>query len=416
MRLSSALDWCARDPQRLWDTLALSDEQLIAALGGSRREQLRAWYANEAGHAPAACVRAGARLVCRHSGAYPSGLRQAPLAPHGLWVKDGGADRLGELLDGPLVAIVGTGRCTDYGHELAHSLGRELSGAGIAVAAPLATGIGHSGLAGASQSGESAIALLSGGVDECLPRLCAGVYRRLERAGCLLSELPCGSRSRSWAQLACARTLALLADMVIVVEADERPRELACAELAATLGKKLAAFPGRATSPASRGTLRLIKQGAELVRGAHDALALLYGSPPGSPADRPPERPPDSPRGRPPGGPRGRPPDSPPDSPPGSPSGKQPGGAPPDDMPPGGPGLGECSLEPRLKTTLERVAAGEDTIAKLGRRGAAAQLTTATTMATTDPVLLDLAELELRGLLVRGDGGRYIPRAIAPPR
>jgi hypothetical protein len=59
----------------------------------------------------------------------------------------------------------------------------------------------------------------------------------------------------------------------------------------------------------------------------------------------------------------------------------------------------EPQLEPRLRIVLERVAAGADTPAKLTHRcGQAAE------------VLMALSELELMGLLTRGDGGRYLPR------
>jgi len=56
-------------------------------------------------------------------------------------------------------------------------------------------------------------------------------------------------------------------------------------------------------------------------------------------------------------------------------------------------------LEPRLKATLDGVGSGLDTPDKLARAGVDA----------TD-VLLALSELELMGLLARGDGGRYLPR------
>ena len=62
-------------------------------------------------------------------------------------------------------------------------------------------------------------------------------------------------------------------------------------------------------------------------------------------------------------------------------------------------------LEPRLQATLEQVGAGRDTLAKLTASGA-----------KSDDVLLALAELELLGLLVRGDGGRYVPCTSPPPR
>ena len=56
-------------------------------------------------------------------------------------------------------------------------------------------------------------------------------------------------------------------------------------------------------------------------------------------------------------------------------------------------------LAPCLQATLERVGAGCDTPDKLTRAGA-----------DTAEVLLALSELELMGLLARGDGGRYVPR------
>jgi hypothetical protein len=52
-----------------------------------------------------------------------------------------------------------------------------------------------------------------------------------------------------------------------------------------------------------------------------------------------------------------------------------------------------------LRRTLERVGAGEDTPDKLVGPGEDA-----------GEVLLALSELEIRGLLARGDGGRYVPR------
>ena len=62
-----------------------------------------------------------------------------------------------------------------------------------------------------------------------------------------------------------------------------------------------------------------------------------------------------------------------------------------------------AALEPRLKATLERVGAGCDTPDKLTRAGA-----------DSAEVLLALSELELMGLLARGDGGRYVPRHPLP--
>jgi DNA processing protein len=345
VHLGIPLDFRARDVERLWDVLKLPDEQLIAALGGSRREQLRAWHASLPD--PPEGLPGGVERICRHLEAYPKALRESPLAPHELHVL-GGVDRLREILSEPVVAIVGIRRCTDYGMEIARELGRELAAAGVSVIGELADGISYGAHAGVLQAQGSSVAVMGGGVDKCSPECCGPVYRRLVAAGCVVSELPCGAEARRWAQLARARTLALLAELVIVVEAGEHPRELACVQLARTLGKKLGAVPGRITSQPSRGTNQLIKERVELVRGAQDALDLLYGV--GQRTAASPAR----------------------------------------------------QLEPRLQAILRRIGEGRDTIAKLSApRGSSGALLEA------------LAELELRGLVMRGDGGRYVPRASA---
>src|SRR5204862_6280980 len=74
-----------------------------------------------------------------------------------------------------------------------------------------------------------------------------------------------------------ARTVAGLASLVIVVEAEKRATDLAGARLARELGRGVAAVPGRVSSPLAAGTNGLLKEGAALIGGAADALELLYG-------------------------------------------------------------------------------------------------------------------------------------------
>jgi DNA processing protein len=166
-----------------------------------------------------------------------------------------------------------------------------------------------------------------------------------------VATLPCGFRVQRWCYPARALAIAGLATLTIVVEADDDPLELLGAHAAQALGQTIAALPGRVTSPASRGTHKLLMEGARLVRGPADALDLLSTlTGPGIDDYKP----------------------NPPEPP---------------------------ELEPRLRTVLEQVGAGNDTPSKL-TSGADDE----------DETLLALTELELMGLLARGDGGRYVPR------
>jgi len=288
----------------------------------------------------------GAQEVCRHHRSYPSALRD-PGGPRMLNVA-GGVERLRGLAAAPTVAIIGSARATDYGVEMARSIARGLAASGVTVASGLSDGIAVAAHAGALEVGAGSLAVMPGGLDVACPARRRSLYRRVTRAGSAVAELPCGARTRRFGEVAGERTLARLAGLTVVVEAHDSPGELAGARLADALGRTVAAVPGRVTSRASSGTHVLLMEGAHLVRGPEDALELLCG--------------------------------------------------------PNGPGAhasnaARAELEPRLRTMLEKVGAGSDTPEKLTADGEDA-----------GAVLLMLSELELMGLLARGDGGRYLPR------
>ena len=347
--LSGPMEYCARDRARLLELLALPDGELLDALAGRRKAELRAHYerfrADELAHDPQL------QSICGHRQAYPRALDGAT-APPMLFVA-GGAARLSALTAAPVVAILGSGNASDYGIQMARSLARGLAASGVTVAASLTDGVPVAAHAGALDAGGVSVAVIGGGLRaSCSPRRRV-LYERLPRAGCAISELPHDCAGRRWGLLASERILAELARVAVVVEADASPGELATAHHAQALGRTVAAIPGRVTSPLSRGTNALLLAGASLVRDARDVLDLLYAA--------------DATR------PRGEVSDAD-------------GAAPRND------------LRADLRAVLERVGAGCDTPDALARAGI-----------ESSAALLALSELELRGLLVRGDGGRYLP-------
>ena len=179
------------------------------------------------------------------------------------------------------------------------------------------------------------------------------------QVGCAVSELPSGARARRAGLLMGARTVAGLASLVIVVEAEKRVSDLAGARLARELGRGVAAVPGRISSPLAAGTNGLLKEGAALIGGAADALELLYAGDDSAVARH--DRDEVAHRAR------------------------------------------VTRLQPRLRRVLAQVGAGSDTAEKLVAEGS-----------RLDEVLLALSELELLGFLARGDGARYVPRESLP--
>jgi DNA processing protein len=360
-QLSGPLECCARDRARLDEVLALGDDELLAALAGRRAAELRARYERfpVGGRCDAGALvcAPGVHSSCRHRRGYPRSLAGAP-APPMLYVA-GRAARLAELAAAPTVSILGSRAASDYGLEIARSLARGLAASGVCVVAGLADGVALAAHMGALEASGRQVAVAGGGLSVSCPARMRACYERLLARGCAVSELPGDCDGRRWGGLASERILAALGQVAVLVEADDRPAELAAARIAQALGRALAAVPGRVSSPLSRGPHALLRHGASLVRGAGDVLELLYASAGPTHADA---------------------------------------------------ARGECrpahpyaGLEPRLRTTLELVGAGCDTPGGLARAGADA-----------GDALLALSELELMGLLARGDGGRYLPRDPLP--
>jgi DNA processing protein len=273
----------------------------------------------------------------------------------------GTAERLAKLTAAPVVAIVGSRTPSDYGSEMARSLARGLAASGITVSACLTDGIAGAAHVGVLDAHGASIAVMGGGLGVSCPARKRSLYERIVDAGCAMSELPHDCSGRRWGQLAAERIVVGLAQLTVLVEAEQTPGELAAARIAQTLGRPLGAIPGRISSPLAAGPHALLRDGAELIRGPHDLLELLYRL--------------------------------------------DDDGASPGTRPAKAPLLDESSPSPvsglpgELRETLARVGSGCDTPEKLMRAGA-------------DPagVLLALSELELLGLLARGDGGRYLPR------
>jgi DNA processing protein len=348
--LSASLDFSAADRPRLNSLLALDDTALIDALAGRRRAELQAGY--EAFDAGEPSGMAG-EAICRHCPTFPRMLLDNPRLPWLLHVSGSeGLERL--ATDDPRVAIVGSRRASDYGVEMARSLARGVTASGVGVVSALGDGVAGASLAGAVEADGAPGAVMGSGLSVSPSTGLRTLYRRLLRSGCAVSELPADCPGRRWGAVAGERIVAGLADVVVVIEAEDKAADLAVAQLAQSLGRCVAAMPGRVTSPLSRGTHMLLLDGAQLVRGAEDVLELLYA--------------------------RGEAPLS------------TPARAAVADT-------SAAALEPRLAAVLERVGAGRDTPDSLTGEGA-----------DSGEVLCALSELELLGLLARGDGGRYVPR------
>lgn len=210
------------------------------------------------------------RSIGRDATDYPVQLAEIPAAPDALHV-------CGSLLveDALAVAIVGSRRATAYGLEVAERLAAELVARGVTVVSGLARGIDTAAHVGALDAGGRTIAVLGSGVDVIYPPENRALARRIAQQGAIVSQFAAGTPPLPYHFPERNRVIAGLALGVVVVEATERSGSLITARCAAELGREVMAVPGRVSSPESRGTHRLIQDGAALVLDADDVIAAL---------------------------------------------------------------------------------------------------------------------------------------------
>lgn len=189
------------------------------------------------------------------------------------------------LLDrGPAIGVVGTRRGTERGRRVARHMGGVLGRAGVTVVSGMALGIDAASHEGCLDAGGPAIAWLGSGVETIAPPRNRNLYRRLHRHGLLASEYPPGTPVRKPYFVARNRLIAAFSDALVVVEAGQRSGTRSTVEFTLDLGRELFCVPGPVDCPHSSGTLRWIRDGARMVRGAEDLLEDMGVAPPMVPA------------------------------------------------------------------------------------------------------------------------------------
>lgn len=170
-----------------------------------------------------------------------------------------------------MVAMVGSRRATAYGRNVCQMLAADLAAAGVVVVSGAARGIDSSAHLGALEQGYT-IAVVANGVDISYPPENAKLLSRISENGAVVSEYPPGTEPQAGQFPARNRIINGLARGVVVIEAAERSGALITVDFALEEGRDIFAVPGSILSASSKGTNKLIKQGAKLVDCAGDVL------------------------------------------------------------------------------------------------------------------------------------------------
>jgi DNA processing protein len=212
----------------------------------------------------------GVALVTLEDPAYPERLRQIYGPPIVLYVR-------GEIqpTDDLAIAIVGTRRASPYGRQAAERIGAELAAGGATVVSGLARGIDTCAHRAALDAGGRTIAVLGCGVDITYPAENSRLAAEIVERGALVTEYPLGTPPDAANFPARNRIISGLTRGTLVVEAGETSGALITARFAAEQGREVFATPGSIFAPQSRGTNRLIQEGAKLVTSGREILDEL---------------------------------------------------------------------------------------------------------------------------------------------
>lgn len=205
---------------------------------------------------------------------YPQILKKIPHFPKILYFKGKTILKKGEKA----IAIVGTRRYSSYGKAVAFEMVSSLARAGLTIVSGLAPGIDTFAHQFTLEAGGKTIAVLGTGLDEKViyPRSNLSLAKRiLQGGGVLLSEFPPKTPGSKFTFPKRNRIISGLSLGVLVIEADERSGALITANYAKIQKRKVFAIPGSIFSKKSRGTNKLIKEGAILVTKAEEILKIF---------------------------------------------------------------------------------------------------------------------------------------------
>jgi len=214
------------------------------------------------------CDYYGVNIVTPSDKEYPYPLRELEDYPAVLYYRGTLPDFENELC----ISVVGTRSLTMEGQRNAYNLGYGLAKGGAIVVSGMAKGIDGVAQKGALYAGGSSVAVLGSGIDVIYPKENAALMEKLMRVGVVMTEYPPHTPPSGTNFPIRNRIISGLSVATVVVEADINSGSLITAKCALKQGRDLFAFPGPVNSYASKGTNRLISDGAKVATEAIDIL------------------------------------------------------------------------------------------------------------------------------------------------
>ena len=218
---------------------------------------------------------------------FPRNLKEIYDPPPFLYVK-------GELReeDNLSLAVVGSRNASSYGKAMTQRLSRTLTERGFTIVSGLARGIDTCAHKGALEGGGRTVAVLGSGIDLIYPWENKGLAEEITLHGAVVSEFSLGTQPEAINFPPRNRIISGLSLGAVIVEASFRSGSLITARMALEQGREVFAVPGNVDSLWSKGTNRLIKEGAKLIMDPDDIIEEVlpqYKAPATSRQGKPPE-------------------------------------------------------------------------------------------------------------------------------
>ncbi len=179
-----------------------------------------------------------------------------------------------DALEAPAVAIVGSRAASAVALEMSTRLASDLARRGVTIVSGLARGVDSAAHRGAMAQGRT-VAVLGSGPDVIYPPEHRDLARAIAVDGLVLSEYPPGTAPHAGQFPMRNRIISGLSRAIVVIEAHERSGSLITARCALQQGRDVMAVPGNPLTGRSRGAHALIRDGAKIVECADDILEEL---------------------------------------------------------------------------------------------------------------------------------------------
>jgi DNA processing protein len=254
-------------PENLWSSYSsgnLEDKNLLKILNNS-------WNDKKINDINTILLNNDINIACFNDSLYPEKLKLYDDAPSILFYKGD----ISKLNCGLSISIVGSRKCTSYGTNATTVISSELSKKKINIISGMAKGVDTYAHRSCLSNDGFTCAVLGSGLDVIYPKENRALYDSISSTGCIISEYLPGTQPFAYNFPTRNRIISELSNIVIIVEAGIKSGSLITATFALEQGIDVMVVPGSIFSDQSKGSNKLIKDGAYPLTSIEDVFQLL---------------------------------------------------------------------------------------------------------------------------------------------